>query len=203
MRSAAVLDACVLFSKTLTDALLYPAEVDAFVPFWSASIREEWVRNLRAHQIKQGKAPDRVDARARAMDDAFPGSCIPTERVDAFMPAARAIPEAYGRLHPGDAHVAAAAMAIGADMIVTTNTGHFPERVSWKGRLILRMTPDEFLTQVIREIPDIVIAGYQRQLATTRTGARSMDDIVQGLSKPHMAPTAARALALAMSKRVK
>ena len=52
MRFKVVLDACVLFSKTLTDALLYPAVVDAFLPYWSPAIRDEWTRNLHTHQAR-------------------------------------------------------------------------------------------------------------------------------------------------------
>ncbi len=195
MRLAAVLDACVLFSKTLTDALLYPAAVDAFVPFWSGPIREEWTRNLRAHQTKLGRSPDSVDSRARAMDAAFPSACIAQERAESCVEQARSFANKSGGLHPGDVHVMAAAMAITADVIITSNTGLFPERVTWNERAIVRMTPDQFLTRLLKEIPDVIAEGYRRQIASTATGPRSIADIVKRLSKQDMAPHAAAIMA--------
>ena len=194
MQVKAVLDACVLFSKTLTDALLYPAQVDAFIPYWSGFIRDEWTRNLHAHQLKRGRAPDGVLSRARAMDKAFPNSCVPDDRVLAFFPAAREIAADLGKPPADDVHVLAVAMAAEAQVIVTSNTDHFPEQMRVMAKTIRRETPDQFLTRLFVDVPDIVLLGYRRQLSCTKSSPRTLQDIIHRLRDPRMAPAAAQRL---------
>lgn len=139
--------------------------------------------------------PSGVYARSKAMDTAFPDACVPDDRVQACLLAAQAIAAETGKPHAGDVHVLAAAMAVEADFIVTTNTDHFPDRVTWNRVSILRTTPDDFLTRLLLDCSDVVIAGYQRQILSTKTKPRTLTDMVRRLADPQMTPVAAQMLA--------
>ena len=86
-------------------------------------------------------------------------------------------------------------MAVEADFIVTNNTDHFPDRVSWNRVSIIRTTPDDFLTRLLLDCSDVVITGYRRQILSTKTKPRTLDSIVERLSDPQMTPVAAQMLA--------
>jgi predicted nucleic acid-binding protein len=128
----ALLDACVLYPTVLREILIAVAGQGAFTPLWSARILEEWARATR----KLGPVAE-VQARAEiaALRAAWPGAEI-------------AVPEGLAaRLwlpDPDDVHVLAAAIAGGADGIVTFNAADFPRGVlSEEG--LMRQGPDEFL----------------------------------------------------------
>ena len=59
--------------------------------------------------------------------------------------------------HPGDRHVLAAAVAVGATVIVTNNVRHFPVRAPAPHGLVAR-TPDRFLTALLADDPPGMLA---------------------------------------------
>ncbi|MGF1659631.1 MAG: RSP_2648 family PIN domain-containing protein [Rubrimonas sp.] len=128
-----LLDACALYPRLMRGALLGYAEAGGFAPLWSARILEEW---RRAAERKQGPAAameaEAVAARMRAR---FP-------QAEATGWEAVQTPERLP--DPGDAHVLAAAVAGGADGIVTLNIRDFPLRALGARRLA-RLHPDAFL----------------------------------------------------------
>lgn len=108
------LDTCVLFPPRLRALLLGLADRDLYAPVWSARVAAEW-----AHLVA------RRDPGAAA---ALPGLLA---RMAARWPAGAAPPGEPGLLDlpdPGDRHVLAAAIAGGAERIVTLNLRDFPAR---------------------------------------------------------------------------
>ncbi|HEU4881546.1 MAG TPA: PIN domain-containing protein [Longimicrobium sp.] len=137
----AVLDANVLYSAFLRDVLLRLAAAGLFQPYWTERIHEEWTRNLLA------KRPDIVPAvlsRTRAgMDRHFPGALVV-----GFEP----LEAQLAGVHPGDQHVAAAALKAGARRIVTHNLKHFPAEALEPYGLVPE-SPDDFVSQLIQADP--------------------------------------------------
>ncbi|MCU0907447.1 MAG: PIN domain-containing protein [Rhodobacteraceae bacterium] len=128
----ALLDACVLYPTVLREILTGVAGQGAYAPLWSARILEEWARAAR----KLGPVAE-VQARGEvaALRAAFPAAEV-------------AVPEGLARrLHlpdPDDVHVLAAAIAGGAEVIVTFNAVDFP-RATLAEEGLARQAPDEFL----------------------------------------------------------
>jgi predicted nucleic acid-binding protein len=127
-----LLDACVLFPTVLREMLLGAAAAGGYDPLWSPRILEEWARATR-------RLPEGAEAVARAEIAAlrarWPGSEIDPP------------PDLAGTLSLPDAddrHVLAAAIAGGADAILTLNRADFPPRALARHGLLLRL-PDEFL----------------------------------------------------------
>lgn len=128
----ALLDACVLYPTVLREILIGVAGQAVFTPLWSSRILEEWARATR----KLGPVAE-VQARAEiaALRAAWPGAEV-------------ALPDGLAaRLwlpDPDDVHVLAAAIAGGADVVVTFNAADFPRGVLAEEGL-MRQGPDEFL----------------------------------------------------------
>lgn len=141
----AILDACVLYPTVLREILIGVAGQGAYTPLWSARILEEWARAAK----KLGPVAE-MQARGEvaALRGAWPGAEV-------------AVPAGLERrLHlpdPDDVHVLAAAIAGGADVIVTFNAADFPRAILAEEK-ITRQAPDEFLTDLWRSAPGPVAA---------------------------------------------
>jgi predicted nucleic acid-binding protein len=133
-----LLDANVLFPTVMREMLLGAAAAGGFEPLWSARILEEWARATR-------RLPEGAEAIARAeiatLRDAFPGAEV-APRPD--LEATLALPD------PADRHVLAAAIAGGADAILTLNRADFPGRTLGRHGLHAR-DPDGFLLELHAE----------------------------------------------------
>lgn len=138
----AVLDACVLFPPVMREMLIGAAALGGFAPVWSERILEEWARATR--RLPEGaEAAARVEiARLRAR---FPAAevAVPGELV-----ASLSLPDA------DDRHVLAAAIAGGAEALVTLNRGDFPSR-TLAGHGVLLREPDGFLVEMLGEGVDL------------------------------------------------
>ena len=109
-----VLDACVLISMPLANALLRMAEAPRlYLPKWSQTIMDEVTRNLIA---KWGMAPEKARRREEELHRHFPEAWV-----EGFEPIIGAMTN-----DPGDRHVLAAAVRSHSELIVTYNRRHFP-----------------------------------------------------------------------------
>lgn len=139
----ALLDACVLYPTVLREVLIGAARAGLYTPLWSDRILEEWARAV----VKLGPGAELV-ARGEiaALRAAFPAACV--ARHDGL--AARLwLPD------PADVHVLAAAIAGGADVIVTFNAADFPRGVLAEEG-IAREDPDRFLLGLWQAAPEAV-----------------------------------------------
>ena len=139
----ALLDACVLYPTVLREILIGTAAQGLYEPLWSERILEEWARAT----VKLGPGAEAV-ARGEiaALRAAWPRASV--------TPGAALI----GRLwvpDPNDIHVLAAAIAGGADLIITFNAADFPRHILAEEGLA-RMDPDQFLLALHDASPEEV-----------------------------------------------
>lgn len=163
-----LLDACVLFPTVMREVLLGVAAEGLFRPLWSPRILEEWARAAR----KIGPlGEDQARGEIALLRANWPGA------------EAGPLPAALERrLHlpdENDIHVLAAAIASGADVLLTVNTRDFPRHVLAEEG-VARADPDGFLYGLWLDDA----APVERAVARVVARAAQMDD----------APTAPRAL---------
>lgn len=149
----AVLDANVLHSYPLTSQLLELADARLFRPAWSANIHAEWMRSV--HAARPDIAPQKLERRRAAMDEALPDACVIGHEV--LIPALT-LPD------PDDRHVLAAAIRAKAEVIVTFNERDLPEDVL-AGYGISPQHPDTFLRHLVDLSPAVVRTRVETMLA--------------------------------------
>jgi predicted nucleic acid-binding protein len=131
----AVLDACVLYPTVLREILQGAAEAGLFQPVFSDRILREWV--LATAKLGPS-APVIAEGEAAILRATFPRALV------------REQPQIEARLvlpDPNDRHVLAAAIASGADAIITFNAQDFPGHVL-AAEKIIRRDPDGFLWEL-------------------------------------------------------
>jgi predicted nucleic acid-binding protein len=130
---SAMLDACVLVPNALCDTLLRLAERRFYRPLWSRRILEETA--IAIERVHPDIDPTRIQRRIAAMVESFEDATV-----EGWEPicAGLDLPD------PDDRHVLAAAIAGGAQALVTFNLKDFPD-----DRLVLSGVeathPDDFL----------------------------------------------------------
>ncbi len=138
MTIIAVLDSDVLFQLPLRDTLLRAAENGIYQPRWSQKILDDTTRNL----VNKGKSTElgvvRLQQNLKAY---FPEAMVevPEELIERMTN------------HPGDRHVAGAAVMANAQIIVTFNLRHFPPRVS-NSLEYSSSTPGSFSNATLRKL---------------------------------------------------
>ena len=178
-RPTALLDANVLYPAGLRDLLLRLADRYLYAPLWSADIHEEWMRSLLADRPN---IPASVLERTRSiMDEHFPGAVVTGY---AALAASLDLPD------PGDAHVLAAAIEGGADMLVTRNLRHFPsERLAPHG--LTAQHPDTFIADLLNADSEAVLIAVRGHRAALRNPPRSQEEQVAALERLGLTRTAA------------
>lgn len=169
---AVVLDANVLIPNSLRDTLLRAEEAGWYDAYWSDETLGEVERNLARLLARQ--YPD-AEARARRLADtlraAFPAATVTEYR--------HLLPQLSN--HPDDRHVLAAAVASGADVIVTSNVRHSPARALTPHGIIAQ-TPDRFLTALLADEPVGMLALLTAQgaeLHRPRTRVQVLETLAQ------------------------
>lgn len=160
-----VLDANVLFPFTLRDTLLRAASARLYQAYWSEQILDEVCRNL----VERGMLPEKADRLRSEMARSFP---------EAFVSGHEKLVGAMEN-DPKDRHVAAAAVAAGAQVIVTSNLRDFHPLPSG----IEAQSPDEFLCNLLDLNPDGMLRMVREQATALRRPPRSFDDVLAALMK--------------------
>jgi predicted nucleic acid-binding protein len=167
----AVLDACVLYPASLRDLLLRLAAAEAYDLVWSERILEEARRNLVADGRATAEGAQRL---VDAMREAFDGAAVD----DAVI----------GRLKHAmgcdskDNHVAAAAVAAGAELIITSNLKDFSaEALDPLG--IEAVSPDDFLDVLFHISPAATVDLLRRQAADLRNPPMTFDEVLDRLER--------------------
>jgi predicted nucleic acid-binding protein len=150
-----LLDTCVLYPTVMRQVLLGAAGEGLCTPLWSPRILEEWARAAR-------KLGPESEAQARAeialTRAAWPAAEItwpPTLQDRLWLPDA------------DDTHVLAAAIAGGADTLITVNAKDFPRGVL-AAEGVSRSDPDAFLLGLARASPGAMEAACAQVLAEAR-----------------------------------
>lgn len=161
-----VLDANVLFPFTLRDTLLRSAAAGFFQVYWSALILEETTRNLVATgTITEEKARGLVETMTKAFPEAL---------VTGHEGLIRAMPN-----QEKDRHVTAAAVKVGAQVIVTNNLRdfhHLPEGIE-------AQSPDAFLCNLFDLDPAQLVDLLRDQASALQRPSRTFAELLRGLAK--------------------
>lgn len=147
-------DANVWFSRTLRDwfGMLYTVpETPPFVVHWTEDVLAELIYHLRRRR------PDWSGAHVTRIRDLLAGT-FEVGRVDDFT-----VDETYRGKDPHDAHVHAAAVACGADVLVTLDARDFVWDENTSPYEL--MFPDDFLILVDDSAPGLVAEVVTRMCA--------------------------------------
>lgn len=178
-----VVDANVLYPFTLRDTLLRAAAAGFFQLHWSEPILDETTRNLVGNGvITEAQAEHLKAAMVRAFPEALVTdfeSLIPTMPND-----------------EKDRHVAAAALKVGAQVIVTSNLKDF--RTLPDG--IEAQFPDEFLANLFDLDASGIALVVLQQTRALRRPPRSVADVSRGLAKS--VPTFAASVSAYLTSQV-
>lgn len=172
----AVLDACVLYPTVLREILIGAAGAGLFQPVWSDRILSEWA--LAAARL----GPDQ---------GAVAGAEIALLRLgwpDAGAADSGALAAGFDWPDPADRHVAEAALAAGAPVIVTANLRDFPRWIM-AGIGLSAVHPDAFLLSLYRSAPEPVAASVRAAHAKAEAlgGTVSLKDLLARARLPRLA----------------
>lgn len=155
----AVIDADVLYRRHPRNLLVWHALAGLFELHWSVRILDETRRHLTERNIAKLREPraeavDRTLARVTdALERARAGSLVPDAGIAAHEP--------HMPNEPKDRHVLAAAVAVGATVVITTNVRDFAG-ADTAGLGVAAQTPDQFLTSLLDNITlDAVMAALR------------------------------------------
>lgn len=179
-RYTALLDANVLYSVAISDALMEVAATGIYAAKWSKAIDDEWVRNL----AKNRKRPESdFHLRRDSMHDSCPDWEVPEEGWKLIEPCL-SLPD------ENDRHVLAAAIAGHADSIVTINIKHFPASVL-DPLGITALHPDEFLLQQLELEPLVVLPAFKVMRARLKNPSFTPEKFVDAMERNGLIQTAA------------
>lgn len=177
----AVLDACVLYPTILREVLLDVAGAGLFTPVWSERILGEWRHAAARLGAEMAVVAGAEIAQARLR---FPKAEVAADEDPAL---------GYDLPDPADRHVVAAALAAGAEVIVTANLRDFPRR-ALAGAGLDAVHPDEFLTVLWRReaeaVAGAVHAAHARALALG--GSFELREMMKRARLPRLAKALAR-----------
>ncbi|MFY1694772.1 MULTISPECIES: PIN domain-containing protein [unclassified Solwaraspora] len=181
MTTLAVLDANVLIPNALCDFLLRLAEEELYLPRWSPAILDEVRRHVPV-------SPAAIERRIAFMNVAFE---------DALVTGYESLIDQMGN-DPKDRHVLAAAVASGADSIITCNLRDFP-LAACQPHGVVAEHPDAVLLGMWAREPRTLLRVLGEQAASTgRRGTRLT--VHQVLD--HLASAGARRFAAAARQSV-
>ncbi len=147
--------------------------------YWSLSIEAEFRR------VWARLYPDRASQAADIL--ALMHTVVPDWRA----PEPRKVLQATQLPDPADRHVLAAAVGIGANIIVTRNLRDFPSDALAPFGVQAR-TPDRVLCDLFDERPDLILAVGAAMRARLKRPPQSPDEWLGGLATGHLGDLAAR-----------
>lgn len=190
-RFTALFDACTLVPPLQRNVLLTLAEADFYRPRWSRRILEECRRGIvRDLSRRPGLSPSPDERAAKSIDQmvrAFADASV--EGHERFETLFAALPD------DDDRHVAAAAIATSAQVLVTSNLKDFPV-VAFEGLSIEILEPADFVVQTIDLHPHRALLAMETMRQRFRQPAVTFDALLTKLEVGGMA-RAAEALARA------
>ncbi|MDR0594193.1 MAG: PIN domain-containing protein [Bifidobacteriaceae bacterium] len=167
--TAVFLDACVLVPVTLTNVILTAAEDGLLEPFWSPEVIEEAVEAIR--EVHPDIPEERIRHRFAAMDAAFG---------QASVLGGPASVDICGLPDPDDQHVVAAAVAAGAEIIVTANIRDFSDALMALLGIQVK-SPDELSMGCLEADEQAIVATVVKVAAALHDPKRTPEDILIGL----------------------
>ncbi len=175
----AIYDASVLYPAPLRDLLLHLALTDLFRARWTAAIHEEWMEALLADRPDLSR--EKLE-RTRQLMDASVLDCL-VEGYEDLMPGLQ-LPD------PDDRHVLAAAIRVGADVIVTANLKHFPAS-ALAGYGIDAQHPDQFIHHLLDLAPGPVCVAVKTHRQGLKNPPKTISQYLETLERQVLPETVA------------
>ena len=169
-----MLDACVLYPFHLRNLLVQLGADRLFRPRWTDEIHEEWIRSLLARAPTLDRA--RLERTRELMRAVLPKADVTGHQ--ALIPSLD-LPDA------GDRHVLAAALAGGAETIVTWNLRDFPAS-ALEPHGVQAVSPDDFLLSLAGHASGAVRASTEAARANLRRAVPSRTEYVEALEAQGM-----------------
>ena len=171
MQTVALCDANVLYPSTLRDFLLRLALERIIRIYTTEQILDEAFNNLWAN--RPDLDPARLQRTRCLMIKAVPDLLVSNyeewiEHLD--------LPD------PDDRHVLAAAIAVGADVIVTSNLKDFPARILTPYGIVAQ-EPDEFLSELHEIAADEMESVIQDMVTAWRSSDATIKHVFDSLAK--------------------
>lgn len=165
--SIVLADANILLSRTLRDYFLYAADAGGIEIHWSQQILDEMSRNLRA---KFGFTQADTDRLENLMNNYIEYALIEVDPDD--LASVQVV-----EIDPKDRHVLAAAMSVDADILLTENTPHFPQK--WMSeRSIDLLDAATLLTRLAVRFPDRIRAAHDQTVRLSRKPEMEILDVL-------------------------
>jgi hypothetical protein len=178
--TAAVLDACVLYSAFLRDLFMRLAVGFVFQPKWTAQIHDEWMRNVLLNR------PDLTRAqleRTRTLMEKY-GHDWDVGEYEPLIPTLT-LPDA------DDRHVLAAAIAAQVPVIVTFNLSDFPaSALSPYG--VRALHPDVYLFELLDTTPDAFVGAIHTHRTALKNPPCTQDEYLARFVENGLHTTSAR-----------
>lgn len=172
-----VLDACVLYPSFLRDLLIRLGLTGLYQPKWSATIEDEWQRNLLANRTDL--TPEQIKRTAERMNTAVP---------DAMITGFEPLIDSVDLPDVDDRHVVAASVRSNSEIIVTFNLKDFPApALSAFG--IEALHPDDFVMDLFDLNRALVLSAVTTQRSNLRRPPMSVDEYLEALLRQGMAQT--------------
>ena len=171
-RYTALLDACVLFPAMKRDLLLRFFEADLYRSRWTDEIQQELLKNAKTKYPDKASNFDRV---SDLMFQHFDSAWIPRESYEQFKSIV-SLPD------ENDEHVLAAAIACGANYLVTDNIKDFPEQELNKFG-IEAGTADMFLSSAFDHYRDTAFENLRAHRTSVKGCSSASEYIMQLRSK--------------------
>lgn len=169
-----VLDANLLYPFQLRNLLVQFGVDGVIAPRWTARIHEEWIGNL----VATGRAPlDRLQRTRDLMNRALP---------DAEVQGWERHMEGLVLPDPADRHVLAAALAAGAETILTMNLRDFPAS-ALAALGVKAVDPDSFLCEMNDADPELLRASTKAARANLSRSTPSLIDYFDALERQGLA----------------
>ncbi|MEA5217550.1 PIN domain-containing protein [Enterobacter cloacae] len=172
-----VLDACVLYPSLLRDLLIRLGLTGLYQPKWTATIQDEWQRNLLANRLDL--TAEQIQRTGQLMNEALPDA-----QVFGFEPLIHGVdlPDA------DDRHVVAAAVRSNAEIIVTFNLKDFPEHALTPFG-IEALHPDDFISDLFDLNQALVLSAVNTQRRGLRKPPMEVADYLEALQRQGMVQT--------------
>ncbi|MCW7540099.1 PIN domain-containing protein [Aquabacterium sp. A7-Y] len=174
----AVLDANVLYGNFCRDLLLSLFAAGIYEAKWTEQITREWVGHLLENRPNVTEA--KIGRTVALMNQIQPTALV--ERYEQFI----------GRIDipdKDDRHVVAAAIACGAQKILTWNLGDFPNQILAAFGVVAE-SPDKFVSELIIDNPMAVVGVFKGVRERFKAPPMSVDYFFESLKKNHLDLTA-------------
>ncbi|WP_455865621.1 PIN domain-containing protein [Pantoea agglomerans] len=172
-----VLDACVLYPSFLRDLLIRLGLTGLYQPKWSATIEDEWQRNLLANRTDL--TPEQIQRTAALMNTAVP---------DAMITGFEPLIDSVDLPDVDDRHVVAASVRSNSEIIVTFNLKDFPAP-ALNAFGIEALHPDDFVMDLFDLNRAFVLSAVTTQRSNLRRPPMSVDEYLEALLRQGMAQT--------------